>query len=106
MWNWSSSITSPRRSSSLEQGADFGKDMPLTDFQKKVMTVIAANRSERSHIAGGLILHGNNKSARYSHDFDIFHDEAEDVAASTHRPRLAPPPAKPTRLLAGCASCG
>ncbi len=47
------------------------------------MAVIAANRSERSHIAGGLILHGNNESARYSHDFDIFHEEAEDVAAAS-----------------------
>lgn len=47
------------------------------------MTVIASNRTESSHLAGGLILHGQNQSARYSHDFDIFHDEAEDVASAS-----------------------
>lgn len=57
--------------------------MPLTAFQKEVMAIIAANRTETSHLAGGLILHGQNESARYSHDFDIFHDEAEDVEAAS-----------------------
>jgi hypothetical protein len=28
--------------------------MPLTDFQREVLAVIVANRSEASHFAGGL----------------------------------------------------
>jgi hypothetical protein len=31
--------------------------MPLTDLQKEVLSVLAANRSEESHFAGGLVLH-------------------------------------------------
>ena len=57
--------------------------MPVTPFQRKVLCVIAANRNELSHFAGGLVLHTDADSARYSHDFDIFHEAAEDVAHSS-----------------------
>ena len=30
--------------------------MPLTAFQSEVLAVVAANRSEESHFAGGLVL--------------------------------------------------
>jgi hypothetical protein len=30
--------------------------MPLTDFQKEVLAILAANRSEESHFAGGIVL--------------------------------------------------
>ncbi len=51
--------------------------MPLTAFQKEVLAVIAANRSEDSHFAGGLVLNAAEDSPRFSHDFDIFHELAE-----------------------------
>jgi hypothetical protein len=54
--------------------------MPVTPFQHEVLGVIAANRNELSHFAGGMVLHTDPGSARYSHDFDIFHEAAEDVA--------------------------
>ncbi|MEM9478230.1 MAG: hypothetical protein AAGA58_01070 [Verrucomicrobiota bacterium] len=54
--------------------------MPLTKLQKEILSLLAENRSERSHFAGGLVLHAADDSARFSHDFDIFHETAEDVA--------------------------
>ena len=54
--------------------------MPVTDFQREVIGVIAANRHELSHFAGGLVMHSAADAARFSHDFDIFHEAAEDVA--------------------------
>ena len=59
--------------------------MPLTAFQRDVLDVIAANRSAESHFAGGLVLHATDDSARYSHDFDIFHEAAEEVASASNR---------------------
>jgi hypothetical protein len=46
--------------------------MPLTALQKDVRAVLAGNRSEESHFAGGLVLNAAEDSARFSHDFDIF----------------------------------
>jgi len=43
------------------------------------MAILAANRSEESHVAGGLVLNATSESARYSSDFDFFHDSAEAV---------------------------
>lgn len=51
--------------------------MPLTDFQRSVLKIVAQNRSEASHFAGGLVLNAVDESLRYSHDFDIFHDTIE-----------------------------
>ena len=59
--------------------------MPLTTFQKEVLAVLAANRSEESHFAGGLVLNAPEDSARFSHDFDIFHELAEEVARASNR---------------------
>jgi len=59
--------------------------MPLTGFQKEVLEVVVANRSELSHFAGGLVLNAPEESARFSRDFDIFHDAVEDLAASSER---------------------
>jgi len=53
--------------------------MPLTEIQQEILRVISGNRSEESHFAGGLILNAVNESARFSHDFDIFHETAEAV---------------------------
>lgn len=59
--------------------------MPLTPFQKDVVAVLAAQRSEASHMAGGLVLNSADDSARYSRDFDIFHDSVEDLLAASER---------------------
>lgn len=57
--------------------------MPLTSLQKQVLQVLAANRSEESHFAGGLVLNATDDSPRYSHDFDIFHEADSEVARAS-----------------------
>src|SRR5882724_3076401 len=57
--------------------------MPLTALQKDVLAVLAKNRSEESHFAGGIVLNAAFNSARYSHDFDIFHELAEEVTRAS-----------------------
>jgi hypothetical protein len=57
--------------------------MPLTALQKQVLQVLAANRSEESHFAGGVVLNATDDSARYSHDFDIFHEAETEVARAS-----------------------
>ncbi len=57
--------------------------MPLTPFQSEVLGVLAANRREESYFAGGMVLHASPNSARYSHDFDIFHEAADEVTRAS-----------------------
>ena len=64
--------------------------MPLTAFQKEVLEVLVTNRSEASHFAGGLVLNAPEDSARYSDDFDVFHEAVEDLVAASE-------PQKPSR---------
>lgn len=59
--------------------------MPLTPLQKEILTVLAGNRSEESHFAGGLVLNAADDSPRFSHDFDIFHELAEEVTRASNR---------------------
>ena len=59
--------------------------MPLTPFQRAILTVLAATRSPESHFAGGIILHAADDSARYSRDFDIFHDVAAEVTRASEQ---------------------
>ena len=56
--------------------------LPLTPFQDEVATLIAANRSEDSYLAGGAALHLQPESKRYSNDLDYFHDSVERVASA------------------------
>jgi hypothetical protein len=56
--------------------------MPLTPFQKEVMS---AQRHEASHVAGGLVLNASDDSARFSRDFDIFHDSVEELVSASER---------------------
>jgi hypothetical protein len=51
--------------------------MPLTDFQKGVARLIAANRKPESHIAGGAVINRGEAGLRISDDLDIFHDVPE-----------------------------
>jgi hypothetical protein len=59
--------------------------MPLTALQKDILAVLAGNRSEESHFAGGIVLNAADDSARFSHDFDIFHELAEEVTRASNR---------------------
>lgn len=59
--------------------------MPLTPLQKELLAVLARNRSEESHFAGGIVLNAAEDSARFSHDFDIFHELAGEVTAASNR---------------------
>jgi hypothetical protein len=59
--------------------------MPLTPLQKDVLAILAGNRSEESHFAGGVVLNTLDDSARFSHDFDIFHELAEEVTRASNR---------------------
>jgi hypothetical protein len=53
--------------------------MPLTKFQSEVLAVIVGNRTAESHFAGGLVLNACEESARFSNDFDMFHDAIVDL---------------------------
>lgn len=56
--------------------------MPLTDYQAEVARLLATNRDEHSHLAGGAALHMEPTSRRYSNDLDYFHDSVERVATA------------------------
>jgi hypothetical protein len=57
--------------------------MPLTDLQKEILAILARNRSEESHFAGGIVLNAAVDSPRFSKDFDIFHELAEEVTRAS-----------------------
>jgi hypothetical protein len=56
--------------------------MPITTFQKEVLRLLAAQRSEASHIGGGIAINRDDASPRFSADVDIFHDVADAVSIS------------------------
>jgi hypothetical protein len=56
--------------------------MPLTEFQADIFRVISANRNPESYVAGGIVIHRDAASSRYSRDIDLFHDTSQAVAAS------------------------
>ncbi len=56
--------------------------MPLTDFQRTVLALLAQTRAPDSYLAGGAALHFAPNSVRYSNDLDFFHDSPERVAAA------------------------
>ena len=66
-----------------------GPAMPLTPFQRRVASLLAANRSPDSHLAGGAALHIKPNSKRYSNDLDFFHDSERRVAEAFAADRAA-----------------
>lgn len=56
--------------------------MPLSDIQRKILKLLAANRSPDKYLAGATVLHRSDCSPRYSQDLDFFHDLAQNVAQS------------------------
>ena len=59
--------------------------MPLTALQKDVLAVLAGLRSEESHFAGGIVLNAGEDSPRFSSDFNLFHELAEEVTRASER---------------------
>ena len=57
--------------------------MALTNLQKEILRCIAANRSNTSYFAGGLVL--NKDWPRRSDDIDIFHDTDEEIGPSARQ---------------------
>ena len=70
--------------------------MPLTGFQTWLGRLLAGNRSEDSHLAGGAALLSSPNTLRYSHDLDFFHDTEERVATAFAADRA-------TLVEAGCS---
>ncbi len=56
--------------------------VPLTEFQRTILALLAETRSPDSYLAGGTALHFSPNSTRYSKDLDFFHDSAERVASA------------------------
>ena len=56
--------------------------MPLTDFQRTVLRILAENRSEENFVAGSTPLLTAPNSIRFSNDVDFFHDRAERVESA------------------------
>jgi hypothetical protein len=56
--------------------------VPLTDFQRALLALLARNRSPESYLAGGAALHFAPNSLRYSNDLDFFHDSEHRVASA------------------------
>jgi len=54
--------------------------VPLTEFQRTLLALLAGTRSPDCYLAGGAALHFSPDSTRYSHDLDFFHDSSERVA--------------------------
>ena len=59
--------------------------MPITLFQKKVLTLLAQHRSPDSHVAGGLALNAFFADGRLSRDADIFHDTEKRLDQSAEQ---------------------
>jgi len=53
--------------------------MPLGDFEKSVLRLLAANRNPESYIAGATVFLRRDDSLRQSQDIDVFHDTAESL---------------------------
>src|SRR5438552_9903671 len=56
--------------------------MPLGDFEREVLRLLAANRHPDSFVGGATVLHKSADSLRASKDIDYFHDTVESLAAS------------------------
>jgi len=56
--------------------------MPISFIQSEVLQLISANRSPDSYVAGATVLHRGERTPRFSHDVDLFHDLEESIARS------------------------
>lgn len=58
--------------------------MPLGDFEREVLRLLAARRSPDSYVGGATVIHQRADSPRTSEDVDVFHDEEAAVAAAAN----------------------
>jgi hypothetical protein len=56
--------------------------MPVGDFERDVLRLLAVNRHPDSFVGGGTVLHQAAHSPRASKDVDYFHDTLESLAAA------------------------
>lgn len=59
--------------------------MPLGDFERDVLRLLAANRNPDSYVGGATVLNQNPASPRTSKDVDVFHDAIESLGQSADR---------------------
>jgi len=53
--------------------------MPIADFEKAILRLLAANRNPESFVAEATVLLRDEESHRWSKDIDLFHDTAESL---------------------------
>jgi hypothetical protein len=63
--------------------------MPLGNFEREVLRLLAANRNPDSFVAGGTVLHQSADSPRSSKDVDYFHDTLASLSSSVERDVVA-----------------
>ncbi|MGA2556167.1 MAG: nucleotidyl transferase AbiEii/AbiGii toxin family protein [Verrucomicrobiota bacterium] len=56
--------------------------MPIADFEKTVLRLLAANRNPESYVAGATVLLRHDTSHRWSQDIDLFDDTADSLKAA------------------------
>jgi hypothetical protein len=56
--------------------------MPLGNFEREVLRMLAANRNRDSFTGGATVLHQAVDSPRRSQDVDVFHDAPEMLLAA------------------------
>jgi len=56
--------------------------VPLTEFQRALLALLAQTRTPDSYLAGGAALHFAPNSTRYRDDLDFFQDSSERVASA------------------------
>jgi hypothetical protein len=63
--------------------------MPLTAFQRELLSVLASSDGSRErYLAGGAALHFSPNSVRFSDDLDFFHDTVAQVGRAFEADRL------------------
>jgi hypothetical protein len=53
--------------------------MPLGDFEKSILRLLAVNRNPESYIAGASVFLRREDSVRQSQDIDVFHDTVQSL---------------------------
>lgn len=63
--------------------------MPLGDFEKTILRLLAGNRNPESYIAGATVFLRREDSLRQSRDIDIFHDTVQSLQQAATRDAAA-----------------
>lgn len=56
--------------------------MPIGDFEREVLRLLAANRNPDSFVGGGTVINQPSTAPRSSEDIDVFHDTQESLRQS------------------------